>query len=267
MTPLAHAANTDLIKIQPKHRLSQLVFPPTLLEQVHHVLDDYRYQEALAENGLIPAKRILLHGPSGCGKTSLAHALAGELDMPVYQLNLSEAIGSHVGETGKNVAKAIEFASLNKVLLLLDEFDAVASSRTKDSAAAGKEHNKTVNTILVDLENREPRGMVVACTNHMDLLDGAVMRRFDASIEVPMPSKELLEKVARDIFGGRFGLHPNDIWITEEDSPALVSVKAKALLRRKVIEKAKLEEAKTGEMFQTSNPAREIREKLSGERW
>lgn len=251
----------NVARVIPRCSLSDLRLTAEVQGSLSAVLDDIRFEAALRDAGLRPRRLILLHGPSGCGKTSIAHGMASELGWPMFQVSLSATIGSHVGETGKEISKAMRFAGLNRVVLLLDEFDSLGSSRISGDSGADAEHNKSVNTMLTELDNNEPLGVIVACTNRLTALDPAVRRRFECIVEVPsMPRGELLA-LAKSIIGGRFGLNAEDA-LSGADSPATVTQRARDLLRSKVIEAAKLRDAEVEDMFEGKDPARAIIEKL-----
>jgi SpoVK/Ycf46/Vps4 family AAA+-type ATPase len=128
---------------------------------------------------------LLLSGPPGVGKTMTATYIASKLDLPLVRAEPSTIVTSLLGESARNLAGAFAAARRTPSLLLLDEFDAFAKRRD-DTHEVG-ELKRFVTTLLVELERGLPHGILVAATNHPDLLDPAVHRRFDASIELSPP--------------------------------------------------------------------------------
>lgn len=251
--------------IEPKCSLADLVLPESVTNPVKEILEDHEYRDALMEAGLACRKKILFHGPPGCGKTSIAHALAKELEAKFYSVSLAQAVGSHLGESEKNVEAIFKFAQLNRVVMLLDEFDSIGSARRtgKMDNSADRQDNRMVNTVLTCIENRPPLGLIIGATNLFETLDEAVLRRFDMIIEVPSATRPALKKIANGVIKGRFGISIDEI-LQEASTPAAVVRVATDRLRRKVIEKERMIRAETGSLFGKDGPenARKITEML-----
>lgn len=229
--------------IKPKCSFKDLVLPDSVSAEIKKILEDHEYQEPLIENGLSVRKKILLHGPPGCGKTSIAHAIANELGMKLHCMSCAQVIGSHTGESARNVDTAIQFAIQNRVVYLMDEFDSLASKRLDPSSAADKNDNHLTNTLLTKLEQNAPLGVLVAATNMFSSIDGAVIRRFDVIIEVPPASREALKIIADNVIKGRFGITAEEI-LSESATPSDVIRVANDRLRTAVIEKHKSDHKK-----------------------
>lgn len=149
------------------------------------ILEREREQELL-DAGLVPTRSVLFVGPPGVGKTLGAAYLAQQLDLPLLTLDLAAVMSSFLGRTGNNIRVVLDFAKKSPSLLLLDEFDAIAKRRD-DSTEVG-ELKRLVTVILQSVDAWPPAGLLVAATNHGELLDPAVWRRFDRVIEFPLPT-------------------------------------------------------------------------------
>lgn len=219
----------------PKHRLSDLSYDEGIKGQIREIIEDFQYQDQLAANGLNPRKKILLHGPPGCGKTSLAHALAKHLEIPLMVVNGCEVVESHLGASEKNAGRIIEYVTLNRCLMLIDEFDSFATRRDAGAdGSADKANNRIVNTILTGLDN-PISGVLIGCTNLFESLDPAVVRRFDVIVEIPKASNQVLKEIAQNIVKDRFGITAESI-LREAFTPSDVVRVATQKLRRAIID-------------------------------
>ncbi|WP_343669063.1 ATP-binding protein [Chitinophaga sp.] len=152
----------------------------------------------LIENGIKPSNSLLFVGLPGTGKTMLAHYIARELNKNLVVLDLSASISSLLGKTGHNLKKVLEYAKKTSAVLLLDEFDAIAKRRD-DSTDLG-EIKRVVNVLLMELEEWPVSSVLIATSNHPELLDRAIWRRFDHSIEVGVPEeKQRILLLERDL--------------------------------------------------------------------
>lgn len=251
--------------VEPRCSLADLTLTREVIDELHALLEELEYEDAFRTHGIPVRKKILLHGPSGCGKTSIAHALAKALRAKVGLVSQSQVIGSHLGESARNVASAIQYSTQNRCVLLLDEFDSIGSEREADSHSASKSLNHVVNTLLTDLETKTPLGLIVACTNFYAAIDPALIRRFDLVLEIPSVSRDALRRIADGILRGRFGIHSDEV-LSAAATPASVVARSYDLLRRKVveIERKKLEETMPLFDDQAEN-ARHIRKKLEAQ--
>ena len=132
---------------------------------------------------------FLMYGPPGTGKSRLARYLAQELGLDLYVARLDGLISSFLGSTSKNIRALFEFASKSPCVLFLDEFDAIAKLRG-DSQELG-ELKRVVNSFLQNLDSLGNQSIVVAATNHEELLDSAVWRRFTYRLALSYPSADL----------------------------------------------------------------------------
>lgn len=174
---------------------SRPIFDSTLDSKIDDFLDQQENVEKLAENNLFPPSKVLLIGPPGSGKTMLAKYIASKLNRQLVVLDLATVVSSFLGKTGLNIKKVLDYAKRNKVILLLDEFDAIAKRR--DDLSDLGELKRVVNILLVELDNWPSSSMLIATSNHPELLDRAIWRRFDDVIEIDAPTEDLIKKLLK----------------------------------------------------------------------
>ena len=136
---------------------------------------------------------ITLTGPSGCGKTTAAEALAAELGLPLVVIRLDAVVSSYLGETAANLGKVFEFLVKGQYVALFDEFDALGKERS-DVSEHG-ELRRVVNAFLQMMDAYRGRTILVAATNHEQLLDSALWRRFDEVLLFERPNTEQLRRL------------------------------------------------------------------------
>ena len=185
LLPLSHACQQVVLEL-PTRLLADMHLSEGNLACVRRVVDEQRARVPLINAGLQPASKVLLYGPPGNGKTALAGAIANVLGWPGYLLCLSSVMSAYLGTTGGNLEKAWE-VTRHRGVLMLDELDAVGSSRGGTESGASKEYNAIVSTLLKLLDAPQ-EGLILAATNRPDLLDPAVRRRFDVEVELPAPT-------------------------------------------------------------------------------
>jgi AAA+ superfamily predicted ATPase len=181
-----------LLELQPRRRLDELVLTDANRSDVEEFLEEQNRQDLLRSFGLEPRHKILLWGPPGNGKTSLAEAIAEALALPLLVVRYEGVIGSYLGETALRLSRVFEFVRLRHCVLFLDEFDTLGKERG-DAHDTG-EIKRVVSSLLLQIDALPAYVVVVAATNHPELLDRAVRRRFDLGLELAAPNAVLLDR-------------------------------------------------------------------------
>ncbi|MGA2542174.1 MAG: ATP-binding protein [Verrucomicrobiota bacterium] len=166
---------------------------------LRQVVSERQRVEELAKQGLLPTRSLIFTGPPGVGKSLAARWIARELGRPLLTLDLSAVMSSFLGRTGANVRHVLDYAKGVDCVLLLDELDSIAKRR--DDASDVGELKRLVTVLLQEIDDWPSTGLLIAATNHSDLLDPAVWRRFDLRVAFPMPADAAVRK-AIDIFLG-----------------------------------------------------------------
>lgn len=165
-------------------------FEPIWIDSVRTPLEDIILEQKnahlLEAANIHPSRSILFTGPPGVGKTLAAHWLEKKLGRKLHTLNLASIMSSYLGRTGANLSKVLNDAANENSILFLDEFDSIGKSRG-DSGDVG-ELKRLVTVLLQSLDNWPESGLLIAATNHPELLDKAVWRRFDHVINFELPS-------------------------------------------------------------------------------
>lgn len=194
-TPLRTLPKNLVELSTPRVRLDDVVLSQQLKDDVLAIIQEHDRFEELAAFDLKPRHKVLLHGAPGNGKTLLAEALASSLDLPFVKAKYSGLVDSHLGETGRNIASIMEYAETGPCLLFLDEFDGLAIDR----AATGDvtEMRRVTNQLLISLDKLPHHCVFVAATNSENLIDKAILRRFDFTLNIQAPTHDLLLELAR----------------------------------------------------------------------
>ena len=181
---------TDLYHdISPTRMLADLVLPRAVNAACQQVLAEHRRADLLRAHNLEPRHRLLLTGPPGNGKTSLAEALASELAVPLFLVRYESVIASYLGETSVRLARLFDQVRTHRCVLFFDEFDVVGKERG-DIHETG-EIKRVVSSLLLQVDELPSHVVVVAATNHPELLDRAVWRRFQVRLDLPPPTQTL----------------------------------------------------------------------------
>jgi SpoVK/Ycf46/Vps4 family AAA+-type ATPase len=170
----------------PEARLEDLVLPDAAVAALLELVEEQRRIELLRAHGLEPRHRLLLLGAPGTGKTTLAEALAERLLAPLAILRYEAVIGSFLGETGARLANVFAWARMRRCVLFLDEFDAIAKERGDEHETG--EIKRVVSSLLMMVDELPSHVMVVAASNHPELLDRAAGRRFQLTLRLPAPT-------------------------------------------------------------------------------
>ncbi len=175
----------------PERRLDSLFLDSRLLDICNEFIEEQHRAELLQSYGLEPRNRILLKGPPGNGKTSLAESIATELMYPLFTIKYENLVGSYLGETATRLQKIFEYIATKKCVLFFDEFETLAKERG-DVRETG-EIKRVVSSLLLQIDKLPSYVVVITASNHSELLDKAVWRRFQVKLDLPKPKKQEVE--------------------------------------------------------------------------
>lgn len=189
--PSVSDKNRDSIsEVNPQRRLEDLVLAPCVSLACNQLIEEQQRADILRSHSLEPRHRILLVGPPGNGKTSLAEAIAEGLGVPFFVVRYEAMIGSYLGETAGRLKSVFDFARTRPCVLFFDEFDAIGKERG-DKHETG-EIKRVVTSLLMQIDELPSYTVIVAATNHAELLDRAVWRRFQIRLELLQPTQKEL---------------------------------------------------------------------------
>jgi AAA+ superfamily predicted ATPase len=192
-----------LEKITSDYTLENIVAESTVKDELKYFVEEHHKIEVLRRFDLPVANKVLMHGPSGCGKTLASYVLAGELDKMMIVINLGAIVSSKLGETSKNLSKIFKKAAIEDCIIFLDEFDSLG--KVRDYSQDHGEMKRVVNTILQLFDYLPQSSIVIAATNQKEMLDDALLRRFDNIIEFSLPNEnEIKELVNLTLKNGQF---------------------------------------------------------------
>ena len=194
--PMGRRNGEQLATMIPREELEHdMVLPTHVEERFARIECEFAARERLGAYGLKPRKTILLHGPPGCGKSLGAKRLAWNTGLPLIKVRFDTLISSYFGESAANLRSVFTAARERPCVLLFDECDFIARSRTNSKDIG--EANRIVNSLLQLMEEYDAPGLLVATTNIESSLDEAIFRRFDEILFVPPPEEAEIEKLLR----------------------------------------------------------------------
>jgi SpoVK/Ycf46/Vps4 family AAA+-type ATPase len=198
LTPISQPRGefANLLSVSyPKARLSDIVLNPALERQVQRVIKEQRHASRILHHGLSPRRKLLLVGPPGTGKTLTASVLAGELGIPLFQVRLDGLITKFMGETAAKLRQIFDATSQTRGVYFFDEFDAIGSQRSLANEVG--EIRRILNSFLQMIEQDQSHSLVVAATNHAEVLDHALFRRFDDVFHYELPTEGQIATLLR----------------------------------------------------------------------
>lgn len=184
----------NLVSVRyPDIRLSDMILTSDLEFRLKRVLTEQRQGKRLREHNLTPRRKLLLVGPPGSGKTMTAEALAGELKLPLFTTLYDSLMGKYMGETASRLKLIFEAMTITKGVYFFDEFDAIGTQRHNSNDVG--EIRRILNSFLMFLEQEQGDSLILAATNHPQLLDKALFRRFDDVIEYQLPDAAIIREL------------------------------------------------------------------------
>jgi SpoVK/Ycf46/Vps4 family AAA+-type ATPase len=182
-----------LLTTESDLRLADMILPEALAARLARIVLEHRQQTRLREHGLRPRRKILLVGPPGSGKTMTAAALAGELHLSLSTILLEGLITKFMGETATKLKLVFDAMASMESVYFFDEFDALGAKRSQANDVG--EIRRVLNTFLQLLEKDDSAGLIIAATNHPELLDRALFRRFDDVLQYELPEPDLIRRI------------------------------------------------------------------------
>jgi SpoVK/Ycf46/Vps4 family AAA+-type ATPase len=189
---LLRVEDTPVLEVEP-------IWEAGVKRDLDQIVSERQRDEELIKQGLSPTRSIIFTGPPGVGKTLAARWIARELRRPLLTLDLSAVMSSFLGRTGANLRHVLDYAKGVDGVLLLDELDSIAKRR--DDATDVGELKRLVTVLLQEIDDWPPTGLLIAATNHSDLLDPAVWRRFEMRVDFPMPTNEAARRAVETFLG------------------------------------------------------------------
>ncbi len=200
-TPVDQESRMNIVDIQmPSENEDEIILSPNIFNKVEDYINLYQHQGELLKNGLEISNSLLLYGVPGSGKTTIAKYISNKTGLPLITARFDAIVSSLLGNTSKNIRKIFEYADEKPCILFLDEFDAIAKARD-DQYELG-ELKRVINSLLQNIDTFSKSNLLIGATNHPELLDKAIWRRFNTLIEVGLPNQnevhKLIETFAKD---------------------------------------------------------------------
>lgn len=179
---------------EPRRTLKDVVLDSTLCARLDELMREQQKRGWLREHGKTPNRRVLFVGPPGSGKTMTAEALAGQLHLPLFVIRLEALITRFMGETAAKLRLVFDETARQRGVYLFDEFDAVGGRRTATNDVA--EMRRVLNSFLQYMEEENSTdSLIIGATNHPNLLDSALLRRFDLVLAFEMPTQDQVKQI------------------------------------------------------------------------
>ncbi len=184
----------------PHSRLSDMILTPSIEGSLKKLIKEQRHFGKIRDHGLHPRRKLLLVGPPGTGKTLTATVLAGELGIPLFLVRLDALITKYMGETAAKLRQVFDSVRDVRGIYFFDEFDAIGSQRGMANDVG--EIRRVLNSFLQMIERDESNSIIIAATNHPEILDYALFRRFDDVVDYKLPNKPQIEALLKTRLSG-----------------------------------------------------------------
>ena len=193
--------------------MNNLILPTDVRHNIEDVIEEFQRADVLRNHGVEPRNRVLFTGPPGNGKTTLAETIAEALGFPLYVVQYDGLVGSFLGETSERLRQLFDFANKAPGVFFFDEFDTIGKERG-DNHEVG-EIKRVVSTLLMQIDSLSSDAIIVVASNHPELLDRAVWRRFQLHVDLPKPDQGAIQTWLK-----RFEIDANFNWPDTTDNIA-----------------------------------------------
>lgn len=204
LTPMSSSSSYSIpVDAESRMNLADVIYPAQNdikvvlskrnAEKLESFILSYQNADKLNSVGIDAPNSLLLYGPPGCGKTKCAYLIAKQLNLPLVIARLDSMISSYLGTTAKNIRSLFEFSQRMPCVLFLDEFDAIAKARDDNNELG--ELKRVVNSLLQNIDTMSKDSLILAATNHHQLLDLAIWRRFNYKLEIELPDMDAIAEL------------------------------------------------------------------------
>lgn len=192
--PVDTESRMDIVEVSfPKIDIAKIVLSKYTQEAIYRFIESYNRRDILLKSGFNASSSLLLYGPPGCGKTTVAKFISSVTGLPLITARLDGLVSSLLGSTAKNIRKIFDYTSKRECILFLDEFDVVAKLRD-DKNELG-ELKRVVNSLIQNIDSFSEDSILIAATNHHELLDPAIWRRFTTVVALERPQQEEIDQL------------------------------------------------------------------------
>jgi len=195
--PVDLDSRLQLLRLDSKLLDHQLILSENTLNSLNQIIAERKNTQALLKHGLQPTKSMLFTGPPGVGKTMAAKWVSEKLNRPLLVLDLAAVMSSFLGRTGNNIRFVLDYAKNTECVLLIDELDAIAKRRDDNSEIG--ELKRLVTVLLQEIDDWPSSGLLIAATNHPNLLDPAIWRRFEVVLNFDIPELNQIESLVAEL--------------------------------------------------------------------